>query len=258
MAVNCAALPEPLLESELFGHEKGAFTGAVSQKIGRFELADGGTLFLDEIGDIPVSIQVKLLRVLQEKEFARVGGSRTLACDVRVLAATNRNLQAAIAEGRFRQDLYYRLNVFPIELPPLRSRQEDIPLLVEHFARRCSVSLGVPQPKVSPEAMALLVMYAWPGNIRELQNVVERAVLLAEGEILPGAPAPRDRPAQPSVGAALLPAETPATLWGYEKALIVKALSQNSWNQSKAARTLGISRDNLRYRLKKYEIRKPE
>jgi Nif-specific regulatory protein len=266
IAVNCAALPETLLESELFGHEKGAFTGAVSQKAGRFELADGGTLFLDEIGDVPLSIQVKLLRVLQEKQFVRVGGTRTLACDVRILAATNRNLPAAIAAGRFRQDLYYRLNVFPIEMPPLRSRQEDIPLLVEHFAKRCSVNLGVPQPRVSAEAMSLLVMYAWPGNIRELQNVIERAVLLAEGEILPmhlppelASPAPTApaRSAVPASGAGLSPAGPPS-LWGYEKALIVKALAENNWNQSRAARALGISRDNLRYRLKKFHIRKPE
>jgi Nif-specific regulatory protein len=294
IAVNCAALPETLLESELFGHEKGAFTGAVSQKAGRFELADGGTLFLDEIGDVPLTIQVKLLRVLQEKQFVRVGGTRTLACDVRILAATNRNLQAAIAAGRFRQDLFYRLNVFPIEMPPLRSRQEDIPLLVEHFARRSSVNLGVPQPRVSDEAMALLVMYPWPGNIRELQNVIERAVLLAEGEIQPQhlppelaspapttpgrgtAPAPGTpsrgylppesavpastapgRPTAPAPGAGL-PSEGQPSLWGYEKALIVKALAENNWNQSKAARALGISRDNLRYRLKKFDIRKPD
>ncbi len=264
VAVNCAALSETLLESELFGHEKGAFTGAIAQKVGRFELADGGTLFLDEIGEIPAAVQAKLLRVLQEKEFVRVGGTRTIACDVRVLAATNRDLPAAIRDGRFRQDLYYRLNVFPIELAPLRARQEDIPPLVEHFAQRCAKSLGVPQPHLSSQAMGLLIMYPWPGNVRELQNVVERAVLLAEGEILPRHLPPEITEQAQSAADAATPGAPPGgapapapSLWGYEKALIVKALTDCKWNQSKAARTLGITRDNLRYRVKKYNIKKP-
>jgi len=256
VAVNCAALPETLLESELFGHERGAFTGAVAQKLGRFELAEGGTLFLDEIGDIPLSIQVKLLRVLEEKEFVRVGGTRTIACDVRIIAATNRDLPKAVAEERFREDLFYRLNVFPIELAPLRQRQEDIPLLAEYFARRASKELGTPQPHITDAAMAQLAVYAWPGNIRELQNVIERAVLLADGgEILPlHLPKEITGSSEPALPAA----DAPTNLWGYEKALIVKALHENNWNQSKAARALGISRDNLRYRIKKYGIQKPQ
>ncbi len=181
IAINCAALPETLLESELFGHEKGSFTGAVAQKLGRFELANGGTLFLDEIGEISHSTQIKLLRVLQEREFVRVGGTKTVACDVRIIAATNRDLAKEIKNGRFREDLYYRLNVFPIETPPLRRRREDIPLLAEHFIRLSAQQLNVPAPTVSDEALALLMSYQWPGNIREMQNVIERAVLLSDG-----------------------------------------------------------------------------
>ena len=253
IAINCAALPETLLESELFGHEKGAFTGAHAEKMGRFEMADGGTLFLDEIGDISQSTQVKLLRVLQEKEFVRVGGTRTIATDVRIIAATNRDLQQAMEESHFREDLYYRLNVFPIRLPPLRSRREDIPTLVDHFVTVSATQLGYPRPVVSDEAMAMLTGYQWPGNIRELQNIVERAVLLADGGVMASSHLPRevvgDDAAQESV-------KSESSLWGYEKAMIIKALRDNGWNQSKAARTLGISRDNLRYRVKKYEIRK--
>ena len=253
IAINCAALPETLLESELFGHEKGAFTGAHAAKMGRFEMAEGGTLFLDEIGDISLSTQVKLLRVLQEKEFVRVGGTKTISTDVRIIAATNRDLRAAMENGAFREDLYYRLNVFPILLPPLRQRREDIPLLVDHFISIAATQLGCARPTVSDEAMALLASYRWTGNIRELQNVVERAVLLADGIVVQPAHLPRE-----------IAGETPlkddtqgdSSLWGYEKALIVKALRECGWNQSKAARHLGISRDNLRYRLKKYGIEK--
>ncbi|MBN1488537.1 MAG: sigma 54-interacting transcriptional regulator, partial [Phycisphaerae bacterium] len=254
IAINCAALPETLLESELFGHEKGAFTGAMAQKIGRFELADNGALFLDEIGDISLSTQVKLLRVLQEREFVRVGGTRTVACDVRIIAATNRNLRAAMEKGEFREDLYYRLNVFPIGLPPLRNRREDISLLVEHFVHRAAAELGLSTPEVSDDAMALLAGYNWPGNIRELQNVVERAVLLSDGLQIGPAQLPREIVGDTDTTAA---AKSESGLWGYEKAMIVKALKENNWNQSKAARTLGISRDNLRYRIKKYTIEKP-
>ncbi len=253
IAINCAALPETLLESELFGHEKGAFTGAHADKMGRFEMADGGTLFLDEIGDISQSTQVKLLRVLQEKEFVRVGGTRTIATDVRIIAATNRDLREAMEKGDFREDLYYRLNVFPINLPPLRQRREDIPQLVDHFTSLSATALGCPKPALSDEAVALLAGYQWPGNIRELQNVVERAVLLADGEPVVAAHLPRE-----IVGDEGLPetSKSESSLWGYEKALIVKALRENGWNQSKAARSLGISRDNLRYRVKKYDIAK--
>jgi transcriptional regulator with PAS, ATPase and Fis domain len=256
VAINCAALPETLLESELFGHERGAFTGAVAQKIGRFELAHGGTLFLDEIGDISQSIQIKLLRVLQEREFVRVGGTKTVACEVRIIAATNRNLQEAMKKGTFREDLYYRLNVFPIRMPPLRERREDIPLLVEHFMKLAAVQLNVGVTAVSEEAMALLAGYDWPGNIRELQNIVERAVLLSDGKTIGPEQLPREIAGEPAGGAAA--GKSDAGLWGYEKAMIVKALKDSAWNQTKAAKALGISRDNLRYRIKKYEIERPE
>ncbi|MBN1343992.1 MAG: sigma 54-interacting transcriptional regulator [Phycisphaerae bacterium] len=254
VAINCAALPETLLESELFGHEAGAFTGAVARKLGRFELADGGTLFLDEIGDLSPAIQIKLLRVLQEREFVRVGGTKTVACNVRIIAATNRDLQAAMKEGTFREDLYYRLNVFPITLPPLRQRREDIPLLVEHFTQKASVELNMPKPTVSDAAMASMASYRWPGNIRELQNVIERAVLMADGKPLDRTHLPRELVGE-SVEAVV--AEGDSSLWGYEKAMIVKVLQENNWNQSKAARALGISRDNLRYRIKKFKIQRP-
>ncbi|MCB9850104.1 MAG: sigma 54-interacting transcriptional regulator [Phycisphaerales bacterium] len=254
IGINCAALAETLLESELFGHEKGAFTGAAARKIGRFELAEGGTLFLDEIGDISAATQVKLLRVLQEREFVRVGGTTTVACDVRIIAATNRDLPAAIADGSFREDLYYRLNVFPISLPPLRERREDIPQLVAHFVQRSAKDLGVQTPTISSEANATLSGHSWPGNIRELQNVVERMVLMCDGgEILP-MHLPRE-----IVGSTQEEFETgmPTGLRGYERAMIVQALRDNGWNQTRAAKSLGISRDNLRYRVKKYDISKP-
>lgn len=249
VAVNCASLPDTLLESELFGHEKGAFTGASSQRIGRFELADNGTLLLDEIGEINAATQVALLRLLQERAFTRVGGSKTISSDVRVVAATNRDLKRAIAEGRFRDDLYYRLNVFPITIPALRDRRDDIPLLVEHFTAIASADLRVGTRSVSPEAMALLATYDWPGNIRELVNVIERAVLLCDGSELLLTHLPPE----------IISGETQAIpsekgLWATERAMIIKALHENNWNQSKAARTLGISRDNLRYRIKKYDI----
>jgi formate hydrogenlyase transcriptional activator len=184
VTVNCAALPSTLIESELFGHEKGAFTGAISRKIGRFELADQGTLFLDEVGELPLPLQAKLLRVLQEGEFERVGGTETLKIDARVVAATNRNLDEAVREGRFRSDLLFRLNVFPIAMPPLRERKDDIPLIAEHYARQYARKLGKRIHGVSPSAMEALLAYPWPGNIRELQNVVERAVILASGNVL--------------------------------------------------------------------------
>ncbi len=254
IAVNCAALTETLLESELFGHEKGAFTGASAQKLGRFELAAKGTIFLDEIGEVSPSVQVKLLRVLQEKEFVRVGGTKTIACDVRVIAATNRDLQLEMKEKRFREDLYYRLNVFPIHIPPLRERREDIPLLVEHFISRAAVDLRLAKPVLSDDATALLISHDWPGNIRELQNVVERMVLMSDGKVIDVSILP------PEIAGAHAQAGDDAgdsSLWGYEKAMIIKALQNNNWNQTRAARELGISRDNLRYRVKKYEIKKP-
>jgi len=255
IAINCAALPETLLESELFGHEKGSFTGAIAQKTGRFELANGGTLFLDEIGDISHSTQMRLLRVLQEREFIRVGGTKTISCDVRVIAATNRDLTKAIQDGHFREDLYYRLNVFPIQNPPLRERREDIPLLVDHFVKAAAKQLNVDSPTVSNDALALLTSYRWPGNIRELQNITERAVLLCDGPTILPTHLPREIVGEEPE---LVRDKGDSSLWGYEKALIQRALKESGWNQTKAAKALGISRDNLRYRVKKYEIAKPK
>ena len=264
IAINCAALPESLLESELFGHEKGAFTGAAGQKLGRFELADGGTLFLDEIGELSQTIQVKLLRVLQEREFVRVGGTQTITCDVRIIAATNRDLHSEMQAGRFRDDLFYRLNVFPITVPPLRDRVEDLPILVEHFVKKVAPSLGVAAPQMTDAAMAQLMRYNWPGNIRELRNVIERCTLLAsDGRIdvndLPPEIVDR-RSGDGGTGggsAGTTSGGGGSKLADHERALIVKALNETNWNQSAAARSLGISRDHLRYRIKKYTITRP-
>ena len=256
--VNCAALPETLLESELFGHEAGAFTGATGRRLGRFELADGGTIFLDEIGEVSPAVQVKLLRVLQEREFVRVGGTRTVGCDVRVIAASNRDLEALKNAGRFREDLYYRLNVFPITIPPLRGRPEDIPALVEHFLAVLSEELKINRPELTTEAAAALAAYHYPGNIRELRNILERACLLADGGVIePGhlsleRPTGEDDPASRADDG-----PQGSSLAAAEKVLIVRALRASGWNQSRAARSLGISRDNLRYRLKKYAIEIP-
>jgi Nif-specific regulatory protein len=256
VAVNCAALPETLLESELFGHEKGSFTGAQSQRRGWFELASGGTIFLDEIGEISRSTQAKLLRVLQEKEIVRVGGSKPINADIRVIAATNRNLKNMMHDGLFRDDLFYRLSVFPIDLPPLRERREDIPELVTHFVQKSVMELGIPELTVGSKAMAVMKNYHWPGNIRELQNVAERAVLMVDGTVLQPVHLPGEIQAladddgdEPESG---------GTLMGQEKTLIVKALKEHKWNQSRAARALGITRYHLRHRLKKYGICKPD
>jgi Nif-specific regulatory protein len=253
--VHCAALSETLLESELFGHEKGAFTGAVAQHAGRFESAEGGTIFLDEIGEVPLATQVKLLRVLQEREFERVGGSTTIKADVRVVAATNRDLKAEIAKGTFREDLYYRLNVVPIELPPLRERRDDVGLLVDFFGARAAKQMGVTPPEVSTGASAALMQYDWPGNVRELQNIMERAVLMCDGGRIEVTDLPLDitGPAAQAGGE-----ESDSSLRGFERAMIVKALRDLNWNQTQAAKHLGISRDNLRYRIKKYEIKRDE
>jgi len=253
--VHCAALTETLLESEIFGHEKGAFTGAVVQQIGRFELADGGTIFLDEIGEISPATQVKLLRVLQEQTFERVGGGVTIKCDVRVVAATHRDLKAQIAKGEFREDLFYRLNVFPVTLPPLRERTDDIPRMVEYFGARAAGRSGMRPPTVSPATLAMLTRYSWPGNVRELQNIMERAVLMCDGQTIQVCDLPVE--ISGSVTDAVAP-QREETLWGFERAMIVKALRDSDWNQSQAARQLGISRDNLRYRVKKYDISKEE
>jgi len=257
IAINCAALPETLLESELFGHEKGAFTGAAAQKLGRFELADGGTLFMDELGEMNHAVQVKLLRVLEEREFVRVGGTQTITCDVRVVAATNRDLKLDMEAARFRSDLYYRLNVFPIQLPPLRERIDDLPSLVDHFVRQVVPSLGIEAPEVSPEAMHALCSYHWPGNVRELRNIIERCALLATG----GRITLDDLPPEIASVAGPAPGTTPvpeSKLANQERAMIVNALEETGWNQSEAARTLGVSRDHLRYRIKKYALRAPQ
>ena len=252
--VNCAALPETLLESELFGHEKGSFTGAHARRQGRFELAEKGTLFLDEIGELSRPTQAKLLRVLQEKEFVRVGGTETIRSDVRIIAATNRNLKNMMADGLFRDDLYYRLNVFPLHVPPLRERREDIAALVDHFVQRAAREFRGPRLTVSPSAIKVLETYDWRGNIRELQNVMERSVLMSDGDTLWPRHLPPD--IQATVPAADQ-AESSSTLHGQEQALIIKALKDHGWNQSKAARALGITRYHLRHRIGKYKLVKP-
>lgn len=257
VGINCAALTETLLESELFGHERGAFTDAHSQRPGWFELADRGTLFLDEIGEISRSTQAKLLRVLQEKEFVRVGGTKPIPCDVRLIAATNRDLKCMVARGQFREDLYYRLSVFPVQVPALRERKEDIPLLVEHFIRRCVQELGVAEVRPTAPAMDFLMAYQWPGNIRELQNVIERSVLMSDGGVLLPEHLPPDIVGSTARPAAPIPEQPSFTLQGQERALIVRALEQSNWNQSKAARVLGITRDHLRHRIRKYGLQRP-
>jgi two-component system NtrC family response regulator len=255
--VNCAALPENLLESELFGHEKGAFTGAVARRIGRFELADLGSIFLDEIGDLSPSLQMKLLRVLQEKEFERVGSNQTIRSDVRVIAATNRNLEEAIRKGTFREDLYYRLNVVTISLPPLRERKEDIPLLVEHFLEKHNRENKKNVTSLSKEVRDLLRHYDYPGNVRELENIVERAVVLCRGDTLTTQDLPlnlREGKAEAVLERDRGTQSLPDTLEEIERRLIVKALERNGGVQTKAAEEMGISERVLRYKMKKYSL----
>jgi two-component system, NtrC family, response regulator AtoC len=253
--INSTAIPENLLESELFGYEKGAFTGAVTSKPGKFELADKGTLFLDEIGDVPPATQVKLLRVLQEREFERLGGTRTVKVDVRLVAATNRDLRAALEEGTFRQDLYYRLNVVPIDIPPLRDHKEDIPDLVNLFVDRFSRAAGKPITGVTPDAMTLLMAFHWPGNVRELENIIERGVALSNGPLLGASDIHLDtsHSKPPSDAPVALPPEG-MTLEQWEDEMIREALRRSNGNKSQAARLLGLSRNALRYRLSKIGI----
>jgi transcriptional regulator with PAS, ATPase and Fis domain len=270
--VNCAAIPKDLVESELFGYEKGAFTGAVGSKPGRFELADGGTLFLDEIGEIPVEMQVKLLRALQESEFERVGGIKTLRVDVRLIAATNRDLKALIADGRFREDLFYRLNVVPVALPPLRDRREDIPPLVQHFVEKYDRRLGKKVERVDDAAMEILLAYGWPGNIRELENVMERSVLFADGPVITPAQLPdslRERaPGGVAPVAAVGPLGAIAAPSGasmkdivrqaqaeLERTLIARALEETGGNVTRAAKRLQISRKSLQVKMKELGLR---
>jgi transcriptional regulator with GAF, ATPase, and Fis domain len=248
--VNCAALPAGVIESELFGHEKGAFTGALTRKVGRFELAHGGTLFLDEVGDLPLELQAKLLRVLQEGEFERVGGTQTLTVDVRLIAATNRDLERAVSEGRFRADLYYRLNVFPIFLPPLRERPQDIPRLARHFAMLYAAKMGKPVGPLSADVLDRLAAYAWPGNVRELQNVIERAVILSSN----GRFELPDLLAPPAGGSPRRPLRS---LEDVERQHIIATLEETGWRVSGergAARILGLKRTTLEARMKKLGI----
>jgi DNA-binding NtrC family response regulator len=252
--INSTAIPENLLESELFGYERGAFTGANASKPGKFELADKGTLFLDEIGDVPATTQVKLLRVLQEREFERLGGTKTVKVDVRLIAATNRDLREALEQGTFREDLYYRLNVVPIDIAPLRQRKGDIPDLANLFISLFAKDSGKPVKSISPEAMQILVNYHWPGNVRELQNIIERACALAKGLVLEAGDIRLDsRPAKAANGAGNFLPEG-MTLEHWEDEMIQEALRRAHGNKSQAARLLGLSRNALRYRLSKIGI----
>ncbi len=263
VAVNCSAVPETLLESELFGHMKGSFTGAISNKAGLFEVANGGTIFLDEIGDTTPSIQVKLLRVIQEREFRRVGGHQDIKVDVRIVAATNKNLEKAVADGSFREDLYYRLDVIPIRLPPLRMRSGDIPLLVTHFLERFSKESGKPVPALTPEAMHVLVGHEWRGNVRELENLIERVVAFSTGGTVTDSDVQgwlhRSVAPQSQQGVSLDLTEEGVDLEGLvngiEKELLIKALEQSKWVKKKAARLLRLNARSFRYRLEKYAIK---
>jgi formate hydrogenlyase transcriptional activator len=258
--LNCAAIPLDLLESELFGHEKGAFTGAVAQKIGRFEMADKGTLFLDEVGDIPPALQPKLLRVLQEQEFERLGSGRTHKVDVRLVAATNRNLGKMMARGQFRSDLYYRLNVFPIQLPALRERREDIPSLVAHFVEIFTRRMGKQVDSIPPDTMASFQWYAWPGNVRELQNLVERAVILARDGVLPNPLQKSQREPTIPILHRLRSLESSMRLEDSDRALIVETLEQASWivgGPRGAAAKLGLKRTTLLAKMRRLGILRP-
>lgn len=260
--LNCAAIPKDILESELFGHEKGAFTGAVTTRIGRFELASNGTLFLDEIGELAPSLQVKLLRVLQEKEFERVGGIKTIKVDVRIIAATNRDLEKAVKEGTFREDLYYRLNVIPLHLPPLRKMKEDVPLLVEHFVAELSKSKKKEPPRISRETMDCLVNYKWPGNVRELENLIERLIILKEGDNI----TPDELPERFIENRQMPRAVTKSRLVSsegvdlnlvldeIENNMIIQALEMSKGVKSKAASLLGLNRTTLIEKMKKKSI----
>src|SRR5262249_16367273 len=270
--INCAAIPKTLMESELFGYEKGAFTGAVGSKPGRFELADKGTLFLDEIGEIPVEMQVKLLRALQESEFERVGGIKTIKVDVRLITATNRDLEKEIEAKNFREDLYYRLNVVPLHIPPLRERREDIPLLVDHIIRRFNERLKKNVGGVEPEALDRLMAYGWPGNIRELENVLERTLLFSDGPRIrlsdlppesglaapPLAGGPSAAGAERPGSAASLKDIVRAETERVERELILRALDETGGNVTQAAKLLQISRKSLQMKMKEFGLRERE
>jgi DNA-binding NtrC family response regulator len=262
--VNCSAIPSNLIESELFGHEKGAFTGAITSKPGRFELADGGTLFLDEVGEIPGEMQVKLLRAIQEGEFERVGGIRTIKVDVRLVGATNRDLRQAVERGEFRDDLYYRLNVVKLHLPPLRERRSDIPLLVDHFVTKFNVRLGRTMRGLEPAALERVLAYGWPGNIRELENAIERCILFSDGDLVTAGALPQeireagvDRPTSIETDTSLK-AQVRAAAERVERDLIVRALKQTTGNVTHAARLLKISRKSLQNKMKEFGLRDRE
>ncbi|ADH85768.1 sigma-54-dependent transcriptional regulator [Desulfurivibrio alkaliphilus] len=266
ISINCAGLPESLLESELFGHEKGAFTGAVALRKGRFELADGGTLFLDEVGEMPLSLQAKLLRVIQERAFERVGGSRTIRVEVRLIAATNKDLKEEVEAGNFREDLYYRLNVVHIHLPPLRERTDDIPALAHHFVAKFARELHRPGLQIMPETISFLSTLPWEGNIRELENTIERAAVLCSKELItPADVQPESSGDQPSIGwgdnlqlEQLIPPETPLPeiMNTIEKKMVAEALAKADHVQTRAADSLGITKSLLQYKMKKYGLQK--
>jgi Nif-specific regulatory protein len=253
VTVNCAAIPQDLLEAELFGYEKGAFTGAYTTKKGKFELAQGGTIFLDEIGDMPPTLQVKILRVIQEKEVERIGGTRPIKVDVRIVAATNRDLERLMREGKFREDLYYRLSVVPIFIPPLRERKEDIPILVQHFLETFSREYKK-EVVISPEVMDAFMRYHWPGNVRELRNVVERMVILDTDGVLTEEELPPEIREQDGAGS---PAEGGGTIWDVERAMIEEALRKTGYVIKEAAKILGMTPRQVSYRMKKYGIKTP-
>jgi DNA-binding NtrC family response regulator len=250
VTVTCGAMAEGVLESELFGHERGAFTGAQYRRKGKLELADGGTLFLDEVGNIDMKTQMDLLRVLETRQFTRVGGNAIIAVDFRVICATNRDLEKAVAEGAFREDLYYRLNVFTIYLPPLRERKSDIPLLANHFVHRFATARGLPAMRIAPEAMDALVRYDWPGNVRELENAIERAMVVGKPPLLRA----EDLPFQVLAKNQLPPSGSLASL---ERAHIAAVLAENRWNISRSAEILQIDRATLYNKIEKYGLRKP-
>lgn len=265
LSLNCAALPETLLESELFGHERGAFTGAIAMRKGKFEAADTGTIFLDEIGEMPLALQAKLLRVLQDKSFERVGGNKNIKVDVRIVAATNKNLKEEVDENRFREDLYYRLNVVSVVIPPLRDRIDDIPLLVDHFIKKYAAQAGRPDLQITPESMRLLATLPWPGNVRELENTIERAAILCSGtkitpaDISTEANNTVDNKGQHGAGAISnmpLQGKLPEVLDAIEKQMVTEALQESGFVQTKAAQQLGITKSLLQYKMRKYKIKK--
>ena len=252
VVVNCGALPEGILESELFGHEAGSFTGARARHKGKFEAAEGGTVFLDEIGDVSPKVQVELLRVLDEKAVTRLGGTSPVAVDFRTICATNRDLQQAVRDGGFREDLYWRLNVVQIHIPPLRERPEDVPVLAEHFLARFAQSMSRRPMRFAPEAMDALAAYAWPGNVRELQNAIERAVVIGRGEVVRAA----DLPLRVTQGQAA--GSAPGSLAEAERAHVLSVLEANGWNITRAARVLDVDRVTLYNKIRKYELKRPE